>query len=52
MAKAKEEKKEVVAEAVPVEQTAVTQHLDRDPNDPRLVPPADKLPSTEDESQK
>lgn len=26
-------------------------HLDRDPNDPRNVPPADKLPSLNDEDQ-
>lgn len=27
----------------------VTQHLDRDPNDPRLVKPADELPTLDKE---
>lgn len=30
----------------------VKQHLDRDPNDPRNVKPADKLPSLDDKDQK
>lgn len=48
--KAKEVAKveEVEVKARHTDQPNVTVHLDRDPNDPRNVKPADKLPSLDD----
>lgn len=48
MAEAKKKAKAPEGTPVVLKDVEVVQHLDRDPNDPRNVKPADKLPSLDD----